>query len=154
MLTKALVTLALLLAGCSTPTLPTIAVDTTSPTETAAFTYPTVPNPTLTPGAVVPGCTPSTVADRAVTLAEKRDLNVAYGLPREPTDAERFDHRVPHALCGADGPLNLWPEAKEASKVKDRYEVAWINLVKLDPSLLGQAQACFEADWTHCGGTR
>ncbi len=113
---------------------------------------PTVPDPKLTPGAVVAGCVPSTVADRAVTEAEKKALLVAYGLPEStPSSSVRFDHRVPHALCGVDGPANLWPEATAASKVKDRFENAWINLVKLDPSMLGAAQRCFEADWTRCG---
>jgi hypothetical protein len=141
-----------LIAGCNASGRDVTVVTTDAQRSAASSALPTVPVDTITPGEIVPGCTPSTVGDRNVTDAEKRQLLDLYNLPRStPSDSVRFDHRVPHALCGSDSIKDLWPEEKEASFRKDAFERAWISLVKLDPSLLPVAQACFLGDWTHCG---
>jgi hypothetical protein len=68
-----------------------------------------------------------------------------------------FDHRVPFALCGDNGPANVWPEVVDDAPLslyihnrKDQLEAKIFNLVKYHGMMFAEGQRLFiEVDWRH-----
>lgn len=123
-------------------------------TPMLAASWPT-PDRTLTPGAIVPGCTYPVTAARAVTQAEKALIRAEYHYTG-PTDLAHveIDHRVPHSLCGSDAPANLWVEVYDGvkrslyvSNRKDAAEIRIASLVRRHLMTLATAQRLFLGDW-------
>lgn len=119
-----------------------------------------VPNDTLTPGAIVPGCTYPRPArsPSEVTSSERTAILKAYHYTG-PTGlaAYELDHRIPYSLCGLGGvglTKNLWPEPADGIKQstfihnrKDQLEKTIASLVQSGKRTLAQAQAIFMGDW-------
>ena len=98
---------------------------------------------------MIAGCTVDTVGDREATSLEKKALRVLYGLSADESGVV-IDHLIPHALCGADTPNNLWPEEKITSYAKDTVERRVIDEVQAGTITLEAGQDCFRTDWTAC----
>lgn len=171
--------ISLLLAGCSgvatnpTSTSPAVRTQTPGPLPSTPVGLPSgsgpysqravdwpVPDRNKTPGAVtlvlangqpcVPGHRPQ--SDRlTVTSREKATIAANYHVRIVP--GMEFDHLLPFALCGSNGPDNLWPEqydgatkAYDVLNHKDELEKA-VYALHLDPEV---AQAVFlVGDWRH-----
>jgi hypothetical protein len=127
---------------------------TANPPTAQASTWP-VPDDTLTPGAVKPGCTYPVPAGRNVTSTTRAQVFAVYHYTG-PTDLAHveLDHRVPHSLCGTDDARNLWPEPYDGAPVstyvhnmKDRLEALIASKVRYGSMTLAAAQALFEGDW-------
>jgi len=88
----------------------------------------TLPNPEQSPGVTRPlsttqVCTTRWGLDRRhVTVAMKRRVARAYGIPWADRRAYEFDHLIPRELGGADDVRNLWPQPIAEARVKDRQE--------------------------------
>jgi hypothetical protein len=127
-----------------------------------------LPNPSLTPGAINPDVTQqnidSTICQHGWTAtirpAEpyterlKREQIAAYGYPDHRLRDYEEDHLIPLNLGGAPSdPHNLWPQPHLGrhdwgSYAKDRLE-ARLNDLVCDGSLpLGTARAAIASDWT------
>jgi uncharacterized protein YceK len=147
--------LALTLGGCASAATEAPATHHTPATGASrAMSWP-VPDQRLTPGAVVACTLPRPPSQRAVTTAEKNEIAAAYGYtgPRGIAYLE-FDHRVPFALCGSNGPDNVWPERadgiRQTSYVhnrKDQLEDVIIRDVHAGRLTLAQGQRVFLGDW-------
>jgi hypothetical protein len=87
-------------------------------------------NPHLTPGAVRPLSVATICATRwgldvrHVDASLRARVFAAYGIPANDRGLYVIDHLIPRELAGADVFANLWPERKEASRIKDRQENA------------------------------
>lgn len=123
-------------------------------TAVHAMSWP-VPDDTLTPGWIVVGCTYPVTADRAVDDALRRRVRDEYHYIG-PTDlaSVEIDHRVPHALCGADDIRNLWPEPADGvtqsgftHNRKDDLERVIAGNVRFGKMSLQAAQQVFLGDW-------
>jgi hypothetical protein len=112
---------------------------------------PFVPNPTLTPGATVPGvnvCGTKWGLDRRhVTPAMRHSVFAAYRVPYEKHALYELDHLIPRELGGADDVANLWPQPWPDAHKKDRLENALHRLVCTGALPLADAQAQIRADW-------
>lgn len=119
------------------------------------------PNPSLTPGDVLPGVTAKEVcvsgyssSVRSVSSDEKAAVYQRYGIPNEPGKHE-VDHFIPLELGGSNAITNLWPEpyvTADAPKYigareKDRVENALHASLCRGDITLQQAQAKMRTDW-------
>lgn len=167
MIKLSIIAVTLVLTGCAssmriTATEPPLSTVTGSastpivlPTGTSSpLLWPT-PNNRLTPGAVVTCTLPRPTSERVVTTAEKNAIAAAYHYtgPRGINFLE-FDHRIPFALCGSNGPVNVWPEPYDGAprsafvhNRKDQLEEVVIRLVHAGHLTLTQAQQIFRGDW-------
>lgn len=161
---KRILLAALLLAGCAQPAQPqglaqiptttTPAVSTATIDAHRASTWP-VPDNTLTPGEIVPGCTYPVTSTRTVTDTERKAVRDEYHYTGALTlDAVEIDHRIPHALCGADTIKNLWPEPADGvtqsgftHNRKDDLERVIALKVREKQMTLTDGQAVFRKDW-------
>jgi hypothetical protein len=119
------------------------------------MSWPT-PNRDLTPGAVTPGCTyPRPKTQRDVTAATKDEVAAWYHYhgPGGLAHVE-YDHRVPFALCGSNGPDNVWPQTADGVKRtkyihnhKDELEDIIAGKVRHHRMTLAEAQDVFLGDW-------
>ncbi len=88
------------------------------------------PNPALTPGLVRPVtraylCGVKWGHDRRfVTVAMKRQVFAAYGIPWAQHAQYEVDHLEPRSLGGADDVANLWPQRWAEAYRKDQRERA------------------------------
>jgi hypothetical protein len=115
-----------------------------------------LPNPALTPGATRPltleqVCSTKWGRDaRAVTLAMKKQVAAAYGIPWEQHSLYEFDHLVSRELSGSDEVANIWPQpwaGEWGAKRKDRYENALHRAVCRGEMSLKDAQDEIRTDW-------
>lgn len=123
----------------------------------------TLPDPTLTPGMTVPGCTKEKFDKPNQTGAVRKGLTKAvhdsaytrYNLkPREgkcsgPEGCE-VDHLISLVLCGSNDVENLWPQSYAGTcnaHHKDTLEVRLHILVKSGKLDLGQAQREISSNW-------
>ena len=121
-----------------------------------------LPNPKLTPGVARPLskatiCSTKWGTDRRfVTLAMKRQVFAAYGIPWSEHAKYEVDHLVSRELGGADAVANLWAEpwvltvnGKEmGAHQKDRAENATHRAVCAGQITLAEAQRQIVEDWT------
>ncbi len=120
-----------------------------------------LPDPRLTPGAVLPGLTAAQVcrpgwaaAVRHVEPGLRRAVYAAYGLPRGnhtgfcagPGGCE-LDHLVSLELGGSNDAANLWPQPHASAIVKDRLEDELHRMVCTGRLNLAQAQDMIARDW-------
>lgn len=125
-----------------------------------------LPNPALTPGAIVDGITIETICatkwgrdSRHVTPAMKRRVFAAYGLtgnddPSCIPDAHgrhfEIDHLISRELGGADDEANLWPQCYSGpwnAVMKDRVENRLHREVCAGNISLEQAWMEITTDW-------
>jgi hypothetical protein len=93
---------------------------------------------------------------RHVTLAMKKQVFAAYGIPWDQHAAYEVDHLISRELGGADDVKNLWPEpwyiAVEGKEMgahqKDHVENATHRAVCAGTISLADAQAQIVEDWT------
>lgn len=151
---------ALTLVACSStiggrPPTPSPPASSDSSALIIAANWPS-PNNDLTPGSVVKGCTyPRPVTQRDVTAATKAAVKAAYRYTGPSgIDHVEYDHRVPFALCGGNGPNNIWPETYDGAPTstyvhnyKDQLEDVVIGLVRHHHLTLLQGQWVFYGDW-------
>jgi hypothetical protein len=84
------------------------------------------PLPWVTPGAVIPStagvCSTSYNPRRELTVAQKRHVLAAYGIPLG-TRIKEYDHLEPRWAGGRSDPSNVWPEVDPAEVArKDALE--------------------------------
>lgn len=130
------------------------------PPPSAADIY-LMPDPRLTPGAVLPGVTAADVCRpgwahsvRHVTPEVRRAVYAAYGNPggnhtgicAGPGGCE-LDHLVSLELGGSNDAANLWPQPHASAIVKDRLENELHRLVCSGGMPLEQAQEMIARDW-------
>lgn len=87
---------------------------------------------------------------RVVTLAMKRRVAAAYGVPWADHARYEFDHLVPRELGGADDTQNLWPQSwvgAANAHMKDRLENALHRKVCAGELTLEHAQQAIRSDW-------
>jgi hypothetical protein len=126
-----------------------------------------LPDPTLTPGALNPAVTEATIDTticvrgwtRAVrppakyTEALKRRQIREYGYGDRRLRSYEEDHLVPLDLGGSpDDPRNLWPEPRQApggwdADRKDELEAALVRLVCSHQVPLQEVQRAIARDW-------
>jgi hypothetical protein len=125
-------------------------------------TWPSRPDPALTPGKVattdlrevcaIDGDMSYSRRHRTTTAALKSWVFREYGIepPNEPAARGEWeiDHLVPLCLGGADEAANLWPQNKATSRKKDRLEAQACREVCAGRLSLSEAQGWFRADWT------
>ncbi len=119
------------------------------------------PNPSLTPGDVLPGVTAKEVCVsgyssgvRNVSSDEKAAVYRRYGIPNEPGKHE-VDHFISLELGGSNMLTNLWPEPyvtpdapnKIGAHEKDTVENALHAEVCAGRMTLQQAQETIRTDW-------
>lgn len=120
-----------------------------------------LPDPSLTPGAVLPGVTAAEVcrrgwahAVRHVPREVRHAVYAAYGVPggnhtgicAGPGGCE-LDHLVSLELGGSNDAANLWPQPHAGAVVKDRLEDELHRRVCAGEMALDQAQAMIARDW-------
>lgn len=87
---------------------------------------------------------------RAVTLAMKRHVAAAYGVPWAEHAKYEFDHLIPRELGGADDERNLWPQPWDGptgARAKDRLENRLHRAVCAGELTLDSAQTIIQSDW-------
>ena len=118
---------------------------------------PLVPNPTLTPGSVLPNvtaadvCTPGWArAHRNVPESEKRAVFQRYQITPSGTDFE-IDHLISLQLGGDNSLANLWPQSYHTlvwnAHTKDQLENRLHWLVCHGQLSLADAQTAIRGDW-------
>lgn len=114
------------------------------------------PNKDLTPGVTRPltraaVCSTKWGKDRRhVTLAMKRHVFAAYGIPYTQHALYEVDHFIPREIGGADDERNLWPEkwdGPDGAHAKDRLENALHRHVCAGTISLAAAQEAIRSDW-------
>jgi hypothetical protein len=159
--------------GASFTAEPTGVVSVPLPQVSSADRLPGEPDPALTPGALNPAVTQSTIGSTicvsgwtatirppsSYTTALKIDQVVAYGYSDTSTAAYEEDHLIPLELGGAPAdPRNLWPQPYTASladgrptgaHVKDGFETKLKNEVCAGTITLAQAQSEIGDRWVH-----
>jgi hypothetical protein len=114
------------------------------------------PLATMTPGVARPltretVCTTKWGKDRRhVTLAMKREVFAAYGIPYADHAKYEVDHLISRELGGADDVRNLWPQpwtGTENAHMKDRLENALHRQVCAGTITLEHAQEAIRSDW-------
>ena len=122
-----------------------------------AKSTPTMPDPKLTPGDVLP----VDLADiqvkgysskvRNVPVAVKRQVYASYGIAHWVTGQYEVDHLIPLSLGGSNSTKNLWPESYLTSPwnahVKDQLEDRLLALVRGGKVDLKIAQHDIATDW-------
>jgi hypothetical protein len=128
----------------------------------AAGAQSALPTISITPGVARPMtltviCSTAWGKDaRHVTLAMKKQVFAAYGIPYADHAQYEVDHLISRELGGADDVKNLWPEpwyiavdGKESgAHQKDRVENATHKAVCAGSISLEEAQAQIVKDWT------
>lgn len=116
------------------------------------------PNPSLTPGATIPGVTAKDISNpgyakrtRKVTEAQKNRIYAKYGIKRVK-GAGKFevDHFIPLSLGGSNDDENLWPEPyapRPGALEKDRVENYLYHQVRKGNITLKEAQDLIRTDW-------
>jgi len=117
---------------------------------------PILPNPQLTPGAVLTTdlskiCQPGyTRTVRHTSGALKRKVYAEYGIKRDSGRYE-IDHLIPLEVGGADVRANLWPESYDTERwnaaVKDKLENYLHVEVCARHVSIEQAQSEMAEDW-------
>jgi hypothetical protein len=116
----------------------------------------TVPNPNLTPGAMVllnqrEVCSATSVNNKPVPAALRRRVFDEYGLAAAEAKAYEVDYLITPALGGADDIRNLWPQSNSATvwnaQVKDMLEEHLRELVCDGQLDLTTAQREIAANW-------
>lgn len=115
-----------------------------------------VPNPSLTPGAVVLAsekevCRQANTKNKLVPVALRRRVFDEYGIrPAGPT-AYEIDYLITPALGGADDIHNIWPQSNEGTvwnaQVKDALEDHLRDLVCDGQVDLATAQRDIASNW-------
>jgi hypothetical protein len=114
------------------------------------------PHDQLTPGWTRPltrvqVCTTKWGKDRRhVTVAMRKRVFAAYGIPWSSRHKYELDHLVPRQLGGADVEANLWPqpwEGRWTARMKDRLENALHRRVCSGTMTLDFAQEAIRTDW-------
>jgi hypothetical protein len=126
-------------------------------TVTAAIAAdPVLPDPKLTPGAVVTTdattiCRPGYSRSVRHTSGQlKHQVYVEYGIDRNAGHYE-IDHLIPLGIGGADARENLWPESRDTqpwnANVKDKLENYLHIEVCAGRIPVAQAQKEIATDW-------
>ena len=115
------------------------------------------PNPTLTPGAIVPMtqadiCTTreSTVKPRLVLASVGKQVFAEYGIRNPQPRRYELDYLIDPDLGGSDDTRNLWPQPYSAqwnAHIKDALEEHLRELVCAGVITLTQAQKDISVDW-------
>ncbi len=115
-----------------------------------------VPEPSLTPGAVVSAnrdqvCKAEAPKNRAVPVSLQRRVFEEYGIPAAQPQAYEVDYLITPALGGADDIRNLWPQSYSSAvwnaHVKDALEDRLRDLVCNGTVDLTAAQHDLSSDW-------
>ncbi len=122
-----------------------------------AKSAPTMPDPKLTPGDVLPvGLADIQVKGysskvRNVPIEVKRQVYASYGIAHWVTGQYEVDHLIPLSLGGSNSTKNLWPESYLTSPwnahTKDALEDKLLSLVRSGKVDLHQAQQEIAANW-------
>ena len=117
---------------------------------------PILPNPKLTPGAVLttdrtiicqPGYSKSV---RHTSGRLKHEVYLEYGINKKNGHYE-VDHLIPLSIGGADVRENLWPESRDTqpwnASAKDRLENYLHNEVCAGRMQVEEAQKAIASDW-------
>ncbi len=116
----------------------------------------TVPNPSLTPGAIVfmrqdELCRETSANNKPVPVALQRRVFEEYGIPSAEPRAYEVDYLITPALGGADDIHNLWPQPSSATvwnaQVKDALESHLRTLVCAGDLDLATAQREIATNW-------
>ncbi|WP_174721501.1 hypothetical protein [Capsulimonas corticalis] len=118
---------------------------------------PSVPNPNLTPGAVLPVtkddlCVPGyTKKVRNVPQSVKNQVYAEYGVTHHKAGDYEVDHLISLELGGSNSIKNLWPESYKSkpynAHVKDKLENRLHALVCSGQLDLAAAQHAIATDW-------
>jgi hypothetical protein len=117
---------------------------------------PILPDPKLTPGAVLTTDT-GRVCEKGYSRTVrhtsgklKARIYREYGIDKHAGHYE-IDHLIPLSLGGADTAENLWPQSYDTEPwnagVKDRLELKLYELVCLDGFDIREAQQAIAEDW-------
>jgi hypothetical protein len=123
-----------------------------------------LPDPSLTPGDVLPGITASQVCEpgyaravRHVSEEERQQVFTAYGLPGNHFGycggrrGCELDHLISLELGGSNNPKNLWPESYDSqpwnAHLKDHLENTLHALVCSGRLSLDDAQRAISSNW-------
>ena len=115
-----------------------------------------VPEPSLTPGAVVLAnreqvCSAQAPKNRAVPVSLQKRVFEEYGIPEAEPQAYEVDYLITPALGGADDIRNLWPQSYSSAvwnaHVKDALEDRLRDLVCAGTLDLATAQHDLSVDW-------
>jgi hypothetical protein len=127
-----------------------------SPRHTASLIRFSIPEPSLTPGAVVIGnrdrlCTGQLSKNRAVPTTLQRRVFEEYGIPDAAPQAYEVDYLITPALGGSDDIHNLWPQSYSSAvwnaQAKDRLEDRLHDMVCSGNLDLSIAQHDLASDW-------
>ena len=117
---------------------------------------PILPNPTMTPGEVIPGvsldkvCTVGyTKTVRYVPQSKKDHVYELYGITKVPHQFE-IDHLISLELGGSNSMRNLWPQSYSGiwgARIKDALENRLHDLVCMGKADLRTAQYEISHNW-------
>lgn len=117
---------------------------------------PILPDPSLTPGAVLTTDTESVCVDgysrtvRHTSGKLKARIYREYGIKRKSGRYE-IDHLIPLSIGGADVAANLWPQSYQTTPwnagVKDRLELKLHDLVCHGELEITEAQRAIAGNW-------
>ena len=124
----------------------------------AAARDPSLPDPQMTPGDVLPGvskeqvCQPDYGHDIGPISQERgQQVLLAYRLLNTDPGAYKIDHLIPLALGGSNKITNLWPLARNAEPwnayVKDVFERKLHTMICTGGLSLQEVQAALAKDW-------
>ena len=114
-----------------------------------------LPNPSLTPGAVAAVTSNDLCGseyrspDRSISITQKRQAFDRYGLSTR-TGGYNIDHLIPVRLGGSNSPKNLWPQSLAGEwnyHMKNRLERRLHKLVCEKKISLETAQQEISRDW-------
>jgi hypothetical protein len=131
-----------------------------------------LPDPSVTPGAVNQGCVADPSRDplvvngievnmcardfrtrflRHTLLSTKKLVCSEYGAANCPSRDWEVDHLISLELCGLDSKENLWPQPIAEARVKDHLvEDVLPKLICSGKISLEDAQKCIASDWVKC----
>ena len=124
----------------------------------AAARDPSLPDPQMTPGDVLPGvskeqvCQPDYGHDIGpISQQRAEQVLLAYRLLNTDPGAYKIDHLIPLALGGSNNITNLWPLARNAEPwnayVKDVFERKLHTMICTGGLSLQEVQAALAKDW-------
>lgn len=117
----------------------------------AADKYPTMPNPTITPGAICEGSEvrryPENIVycDRDVDTKTKNaiirqyDEELGFSIQTMSRGEFKIDHFIPLSIGGANTKENLWPQHRSVYTITDPLEQLLFDKIKV--GLIKQADA-------------
>jgi hypothetical protein len=126
--------------------------------SSAAARDPSLPDPQMTPGDVLPGVTQEQVCQPdyghdigPISQQRAEQVLLAYGLLNTDPGAYKIDHLIPLALGGSNNITNLWPLARNAEPwnayVKDVFERKLHTMICTGGLSLQEVQAALAKDW-------